>query len=164
LTKFRVADTATTQPCRSAQSPPNPVGLLYATDADVVTNGQSFKELGPVSVCIGSGGLWAASDYIQYQSQDGTRYMRGPIQTAQMIPATPYTQAPPNPAGPLNCTTCQVVGYLGQVHVVPECFAGLWCDDTYNKYQCADGSTCLSGPVASVPLSPATPCDQPPPQ
>lgn len=160
---FRVADTQTTQPCSSSQTPPNPVGLLYCTDADVVPTCQAFTDIGPMNVCTCAGGSWSASSYEQYQCQDGTPYLRGPIQTAPMLPSTPCNQPPPSPIGQINCTHCQIVGFLGQVHVVPECWAGLWSDDTYNQYQCADGTTCLSGPVASVVLNPPTPCDQPPP-
>jgi hypothetical protein len=95
VTKFRVADTATTQPCGSVQTPPNPVGKLYCTDADVVTTSQNFIEIGPVNVCTCAGGLWSVSSYVQYQCQDGTLFMRGPIQTVPMNPATPCGQTPP---------------------------------------------------------------------
>jgi hypothetical protein len=95
VTKFRVADTKTDQPCNSAQTPPNPVGLLYCTSADVVSTCQSYNTVGPVTVCTGNGGLWQASSYIQDQCLDGTLYLDGPIQTVPMNPPTSYGQTPP---------------------------------------------------------------------
>jgi hypothetical protein len=95
VTKFRVADTKTSQPCNSAQTPPNPVGLLYCTSADVVSSCQSYNTVGPVTVCTGNGGLWQASSYIQDQCVNGTLYLDGPIQTVPMNPPTPCGQTPP---------------------------------------------------------------------
>jgi len=92
---FRVADTTTTQPCSSSQTPPNPVGLLYATDADVVTTCQSYTEIGPVNVCTCVGGSWSASSYLQCQCQDGALYLSGPIQTVPMTPTTACGATPP---------------------------------------------------------------------
>jgi hypothetical protein len=95
VTKFRVADTKTDQPCNSAQTPPNPVGLLYCTSADVVSTCQGYNTAGPITVCTGLGGLWQASSYIQDQCMDGTLYLDGPIETVPMNPPTSCGATPP---------------------------------------------------------------------
>jgi hypothetical protein len=99
MQKFRVADTATTQHCGPTQTPPNPVGLFFPTDADVVTTCQSPVFLGQVSVCECLGGLWSVDTYLQYQCLDGTIYMSGPVLSVPMNPPTPCNQPPP-PAPP----------------------------------------------------------------
>jgi hypothetical protein len=95
VTKFRVADTKTDQRCGPTQTPPNPVGLLYATDADVVSTCQSPVFIGQVKVCECLGGLWSVDTYLQYKCLDGTIYMSGPVQSVPMNPPTPCDQPPP---------------------------------------------------------------------
>jgi hypothetical protein len=91
---FRVADTQTTQSCSTAQTPPNPIGLLYSTTADVAATCQSGTTLGIVTVCTCDGTSWEGASYNQDQCSDGTLFMDGPIQAVPMTP-TPCGGQPP---------------------------------------------------------------------
>ena len=92
---FRVADTRTTQTYSAGQTPPNPVGLLYASDNDVVSFCDTFTRMGPLTVCTCNGGEWSASSYLEYQCAGGTQYVHGPIQTVPITPTTSCDEQPP---------------------------------------------------------------------
>jgi len=98
VTKFRVADDATTQPCGAGQNPPSPVGLIYPTAAQAGATCQSPTKLGEIQVCEVVGGLWSLSTYIKYQCADGAIYYSGPTQNVPMNPPTSGNQPPPPPA------------------------------------------------------------------
>ena len=157
-----------------------PLGLLYPKGAPAGC--ASALVIGTVHVipeCVG--GLWSDSTYFLMQCVDGRQFLDGPIANVPLNPPTPCDQPAPAsssltviqgplmtspvgdlyPKGPPSGCSSSVV--IDQVHVV-ECVNGLWCDSTYFLRQCADGRQYPDGPIASVPLNPATPCDQPCPQ
>jgi hypothetical protein len=141
--------------------PFTPVNLQTPCPGGTLLVRQTFSECNP-------DGFWhvVEDDYYDCPPSGTPQKFRVADDKTTQPCGSPLTA--PNPAGLLYANSgdvaanCQNSVLLGQV-TISECINGFWWNSIYRLYQCANGTTYLSGPIQTVQASPPTPCGSPPP-